>query len=420
MKQLYLVCIAILLSVFPVQSQTTKKVLFIGNSYTAANNLPEIVNNMAINTGDVLIYDSNTPGGSRLMSHASNATTLNKINSNDWDYVVLQAQSQETSWSQSQMETELYPYAESLSNTIRTNNECSQPLFYMTWGRENGDANNCPFAPWVCTYEGMDDAISDTYIYMADQNDAQVAPAGAVWRYLRTNHPTIDLYTGDGSHPSLAGSYAAACAFYTMIYKKDPTLMIWNSTLTETEANTIKMAAKTVVFDEITDWDFTINLAIADYTEVISANEITFTNTSADFDDLLWDFGDGNTSTETNPTHTYATSGDFTVTLTVNKCGKSGVKTKTLNVTTLGINELNVMEIKAFPNPTSDNLSLTFDKNYNNLSVSFFDITGKSILKRTAKNITSININLTNLSNGIYFMKVIADGKSYTSKISKK
>jgi hypothetical protein len=32
----------------------------------------------------------------------------------------------------------------------------------MTWGRENGDAQNCEFVPWVCTYEGMADAIRNT------------------------------------------------------------------------------------------------------------------------------------------------------------------------------------------------------------------------------------------------------------------
>ena len=49
----------------------------------------------------------------------------------------------------------------------------------------------------------------------------------------------------------------------------------------------------------------------------------TFTNTSTDPASYLWDFGDGNTSTEQNPTHTYATSGSFMVTLTAtNACGE--------------------------------------------------------------------------------------------------
>nr|WP_321226018.1 PKD domain-containing protein [uncultured Psychroserpens sp.] len=420
MKYLFLICSVTFFSFFTSQSQTTKKVLFIGNSYTAVNNLPLLINNMAMNIGDLLIYDSNTPGGYRLMNHASNTTTLNKINSNNWDYVVLQAQSQETSWSQSQMEIELYPFAESLSNTIRENYECSQPMFYMTWGRENGDASNCGSAPWVCTYEGMDDAITATYTSMADSNKTEVAPAGAVWRYIRTNYPSIDLYSNDGSHPSSAGSYAAACAFYTMIYKKDPTLITWNSNLPDDEANIIKMAAKIIVFDDISTWDFTINPAMADYSEVFNAGEISFTNTSGDFDSLLWDFGDGNSSTEINPIHTYTSTGDYNVSLTVNKCGKSDTKTKTLNITNLGIEDFNLGRINIFPNPVSNNLTLSLNKNYNDISVIFFDITGKSILNRRAKNVASLNINLTLLNSGIYIMKLVADNNIYTSKIIKK
>lgn len=243
MKHFLLSTLFMFYGIISVKGQTTKKVLFIGNSYTAANNLPLLVENMANSTGDVFIYDANTPGGYRLMNHATNTTSLDKIAAADWHYVVLQAQSQETSLGETQMENEVYPYATSLSNAIRANNECSQPMFYMTWGRENGDASNCANAPWVCTYEGMDDAIRDTYMYITNDNDAEVSPVGAVWRSIRENHPSIDLYSSDGSHPSLAGSYAAACAFYTMIYKKDPSLITWNSSLPTADANTIKMAA---------------------------------------------------------------------------------------------------------------------------------------------------------------------------------
>lgn len=75
------------------QDADRKQVLFIGNSYTAANNLPQMVQQMAESTGDVLFYDAHTPGGARFMQHASNPTVLNKLEAEAWDYVVLQAQS---------------------------------------------------------------------------------------------------------------------------------------------------------------------------------------------------------------------------------------------------------------------------------------------------------------------------------------
>jgi len=51
--------------------------------------------------------------------------------------------------------------------------------------------------------------------------------------------------------------------------------------------------------------------------------EYTFTNTSKDAESYLWDFGDGNTSTEESPTHVYATPDTYTVTLEVT--GASGL-----------------------------------------------------------------------------------------------
>ncbi|MBC8883029.1 hypothetical protein H9X57_05360 [Flavobacterium piscinae] len=44
---------------------STKRTLFLGNSYTATNNLPLMIDNVANSTGDDLIYDSYTPGVTR-------------------------------------------------------------------------------------------------------------------------------------------------------------------------------------------------------------------------------------------------------------------------------------------------------------------------------------------------------------------
>ncbi|KAF2511138.1 T9SS type A sorting domain-containing protein [Flavobacterium arcticum] len=388
--------------------QLSKKVLFIGNSYTAVNNLPLMVSNMAINTGDVLIYDSNTPGGQRLINHAANTTTLNKINADEWDFVALQAQSQEPSWGQAQMEVELYPYAEQLSNAIRANNACSQPLFYMTWGRENGDANNCEFAPWVCTYEGMDDALRASYIYMAEQNNAEVAPAGAVWRYLRTNSPEINLYSGDGSHPSLAGTYAAACAFYTIIYKKDPALITWNSDLSDDVANTIRLAAKTIVFDAIDDWDY-----VANFNYTVNDNEVTFTYPHTS-DDITWDFGDENNSINDNPVHTYNENGDFEVVLTINKCGRVHEFTKMININFLSLQNESINAVMLYPNPTTGNIYIKGLEN-KTFNVSIYTVLGQEI--KHFDNVLNNTISVSDLSKGAYFLKIDYNNSFKTIKI---
>jgi PKD repeat protein len=63
-------------------------------------------------------------------------------------------------------------------------------------------------------------------------------------------------------------------------------------------------------------------LPTTSFTSSTSQNTVSFTNTSVDATSYLWTFGDGTNSVETNPTHTYATDGTFTVTLSAtNICG---------------------------------------------------------------------------------------------------
>jgi len=63
-------------------------------------------------------------------------------------------------------------------------------------------------------------------------------------------------------------------------------------------------------------------LPTADFVAVNNMQEVTFTNNSTGGNTYLWDFGDGNTSTDINPIHTYTTEGNYTVSLTVtNQCG---------------------------------------------------------------------------------------------------
>ena len=128
-----------LLTCFSSIAQTEKNALFIGNSYTYVNDLPGIIQEIALSKGNIFSHQSHTPGGSTLAQHASNSTVQNLLYSEVWDYVILQDQSQNPSFPPSQVANEVYPYAASLCEDIRQADACSQPVFFMTWGRENHD-----------------------------------------------------------------------------------------------------------------------------------------------------------------------------------------------------------------------------------------------------------------------------------------
>ena len=246
--------IALVLCVTMLMAQgERKRVLFVGNSYTEVNNLPNLVQRVAESAGDALEYESNTPGGCTFAQHCTNRS-MSLIQQGGWDVVVLQEQSQLPSFPQSQVEVEVFPYAQQLVQAVYNNNPDGEAMFYMTWGRKNGDQRNAPYFPVLGSYEGMDSMLYERYMYMARQYDASLCPVGRVWRYLRANNPEIELYQPDESHPSLAGSYAAACAFYTLIFHRSPQYITYQPEIEAAEAVTIREAVHHVVFDTLSFW----------------------------------------------------------------------------------------------------------------------------------------------------------------------
>ena len=74
---------------------------------------------------------------------------------------------------------------------------------------------------------------------------------------------------------------------------------------------------------------------VASFQSAVSADnflEVTFTNFSLNADTYAWDFGDGNTSTEKDPTHTYAEAGTYDVTLSATGNGETATRVETINI----------------------------------------------------------------------------------------
>lgn len=313
------------ISGYELKAQLSHRVLFLGNSYTGVNNLPQIIHNVALSAGDTLVFDSYTPGGYQLIDHSTDVTSQNKIMTGGWDYVVIQGQSQEPIVSYNQYRIG----GSALYNFIKQYNACAVTMPYITWGRKNGDASNCAAFPVMCTYQGMDTTIRNRYLNLTDFINGEVSPVSVVWNYLRQNFPNIELYQPDESHPSMEGSYAAACCFYAALFKKDPSLITFNFGLNATDASIIKNAVKTQVFDSLHLWDFKrLPISDFDFQTGPGINEIIFHPINQGVQQsYFWDFGDSFTSTTANPTHSWLTNGTYTVSLTTTNCDLQGTHT---------------------------------------------------------------------------------------------
>ncbi len=248
---------SILLSIILLNTfaQETKKALFLGNSYTYYNGgLPNMLENIANANGDFLIHDQNTPGGYTLESHSTNVTGLNKIKANDWDFVVLQGQSQRPSFPPAQVATQVKPYAAILNDSIKANNPCTKTMFFMTWGKKNGDQGNCAGYPILCTFEGVSQRLRESYLEMTIENNADCAPVGMAWKKARTDFPNIELFHTDGSHPSIAGTYLSACVFYSSMYYKTTVGNTYWSSLDSLTAYRLQVIASATVLDSLSVW----------------------------------------------------------------------------------------------------------------------------------------------------------------------
>lgn len=401
-----------LTSSFALQAKTIRA-LFLGNSYTQVNDLPSIISNIALSNGDTLIYSSNTPGGYTLQGHSTNSTSLGLIAGGPWDFVILQEQSQLPAFPDDQVEMSMYPYATQLDSLIHVSNPCARTLFYVTWGRKNGDAANCASFPPICTYLGMDSMLQLRYTNMAEMNQAALSPVAMVWRKIRNDYPTIELYSGDESHPSAAGSFAAACTFYAMMFEKDPSTVSYTYTISATQAATIKEVAKIVAFDSMDYWNRFLPLPVADFTYSNSGLNYSFTNASTHASSFVWNFGDGSASSTTaNPSHTYTAGADSTAItvqlIALDDCGNADtfVTSFTIPGTSTSIENSAALQLfKLYPNPTSHILNIQAKENIQSIEV--IDIWGR-VIEKQINPIPSqfMAIHTSHFTTGTYWIKI--------------
>lgn len=325
---------------------TLKRVLFLGNSYTYTNNLPQMIANMASSVGDTLIFDQNTPGGYYLYEHWNDSNSTNKIKIGNWDDVVLQDQSLAPALPNDLFFGNLMPYTYKLDSLINHYNDCVETVFYRTWGRKNGEITYCsvytPYPwPYFCSYASMDSVLKVRYQVMADSNNAIVSPVGSVWNYIRKNNPNIELYQIDESHPSLLGTYAAACTFYAIIFRKNPLNISYNAGLTTVESDVIKNAAKLVAFDSLLAWN------VGKYDSIMNLNCTSLNN------------------------------------------NQFSSKIKTWQI---------------FPNPSSERISVSNAVIDSTSYLQIYNVLGKVV--KTIDKASFLNIDITDLTQGIYYLKI--------------
>jgi Secretion system C-terminal sorting domain len=221
MKRVFAYILLMLLIPVLLSADTTR-VLFVGNSYTYANDLPTMFKSLSTSLGKVVYTDMSAPGGFSFEQHLTNAETQLKISKGNWDFVVLQEQSQMPVIDFYRYYS-TYPSARKLDSIIKSYN--SNTMFFMTWGRRYGGIQciDTSCSPPFINYSHMQDSLSSSYTMIANELNAQLCQAGNVWRRSVNTDSSVVLWDADFSHPSPAGTYLTACAFYSKIFHSPST-----------------------------------------------------------------------------------------------------------------------------------------------------------------------------------------------------
>ena len=191
------------------------RVLFVGNSLTFKNDLPALVHGLGGRHTPIFAGSFTAPGW-QLRQFAGDHQLDRLLREVRWDVVVLQEQSQIPSFSTADRAQEFTPYVQELATEARANG--AQPLLFVTWAHRTGDRRNVSDD----TYADMQQRVVDGYSDAARASASAVAPVGVAWAEALTRRPQLGLWASDGTHPSRAGSYLAACVFYALLTRTSP------------------------------------------------------------------------------------------------------------------------------------------------------------------------------------------------------
>ena len=203
------------------------RVLFVGNSFTYYNNSLHNHFRRLVQSAGLATDDSRarilTISGGRLPEHA--AGLQQRLRDEDWDVVVLQGHSLGPIGDKTG--AAFQDSAREYARLIRQDG--AEPVFFMTWA-----------------YTGKPDMtaqLDKAYTDIGKALGAKVVPVGLAFAAVTEDRPELALRTEDARHPTLAGTYLAACTFFAVLHNQSPEGLSYTAGLKAADAAYLQGAA---------------------------------------------------------------------------------------------------------------------------------------------------------------------------------
>jgi hypothetical protein len=203
------------------------RLLFIGNSLTAANNLPALVAAIGKANGRDVTHARVVAPDTSLEDHWNQGDARRALTrGGGWDLVVLQQGPSALPESRAL----LVSYARRFAEEIRAAG--ARPALYMVWPSR--------------ARRGDFPGVSQSYSAAARAAEGVLFPVGDAWREAWRLDAGLPLYDADGFHPSLLGSRLAALVIYQVATGQSPAVLPFDG-LTDAQTQTLRQAAAAVL-----------------------------------------------------------------------------------------------------------------------------------------------------------------------------
>ncbi|EOZ9300091.1 hypothetical protein A3462_06000 [Enterobacter bugandensis] len=218
----YMLLLAGLVLIFNAQADTiiatkpqdklsgdNKAVALYGNSYTHYNNnvntrLRDLSRSLLPDEAKGYMFRGITISSGRLGWHLPNLEFQNTLQK--WDVVIFQGNSTEPFAAKE--DSRQYFTESAVKMADIAHKEGSRVVYFMTWARKDNPGETAK--------------LEEAYLDIASKTGGYVAPVGQAFRNAMKAYPEINLYHSDGNHPSLAGTYLAACVLFATLYDHSP------------------------------------------------------------------------------------------------------------------------------------------------------------------------------------------------------
>jgi len=236
------------------------KVLFIGSSYFAVNDMPGIFREFARRAGQDVFIRREVMSGRYLDYFAASTHTEQVIAEQAWDYVLLQGGCQNAAYPDTHDEITpnsgyhpVFPALDALKTKIESNHSATRTVYMLPWAFEDG-------MTWVPgqtdTFADMQHRIRENVLRWADSLDLTVAPVGWVWYQVMHGDPPVHyLHMSDWNHPNWRGSYLSAAVIFATVFQESVTDVTYDVGLSVSEARGLREIASRTVLDSLRLWN---------------------------------------------------------------------------------------------------------------------------------------------------------------------